>query len=89
MNSEWQKAIVERLKQHGLALQEVSVSLQKWSDAQVAWVEKIRQLETTPQSADLHVRTELGKIGNLLQAGDRHSQGLEQWMGRMELRIDQ
>ena len=55
MNIEWQKAIVERLRRHGLALQEASVGLQKWSDAQVAWVEKIQHLEVTQQTADLQI----------------------------------
>ena len=88
VSSDWQKLVVERLKQHGLALQDANSSFQKWADTQAIWVEKIQCLETTQQSADVQIQTELGRIGNLLQAGDRHSQGLEQWMGRMELRID-
>ena len=78
MSSDWQKFVVERLKQHGLALQDASSSFHKWAEAQAKWVEKIQCLETTQQTVDLQIQTELGRIGKLLQAGDRHSQGLEQ-----------
>ena len=35
VSSDWQKAIVERLKQHGLALPEASTSFLKWANTQV------------------------------------------------------
>lgn len=47
VNSEWQKAIVERLKQHVLTLQDASTSFQKWSEAHGVWTERIQRLETT------------------------------------------
>ena len=47
VSNDWQKPVVERLKQHGLALQDASSSFQKWADTRVTWVEKIQCLETT------------------------------------------
>ena len=44
VSNDWQKTVVERLKQ------DASSSFQKWADAQAIWIEKIQCLETTQQS---------------------------------------